>query len=213
MQSTLNDVHFGAAVAVGKLVTELRFSYCCTVFQQGTRASRDGPVSEAIGPPGVHHGCHCRPGSCCTALWDTGHRELMTLMNLSAPCPVASIRSILLGNKCVWLTQIKHALHSHGHTLSPWPLPHATLLIPIGLSLWLQIFFTCFWHPPRLSRIFVTTTKAQSSLFSGGKKPHVAQSGIFVNMICETFQTTRQTEVESCTVCGWRRSQTPPRHV
>ncbi|KAA8592956.1 hypothetical protein FQN60_018411 [Etheostoma spectabile] len=53
----------------------------------------------AVCPPGAHHGCHCSPGSCSTALWDTGHPERTTLMNLSAPCPVAPIRSILLGNK------------------------------------------------------------------------------------------------------------------
>lgn len=40
------------------------------------------------------------PGSCSGAVWDTGHPQMLTLMNLSAPCPVASIRSILLGNKC-----------------------------------------------------------------------------------------------------------------
>lgn len=41
--------------------------------------------------------------------------------------------------------------HTDSNTHFPWPLPHATPLIPIGLSLWLQIFFTCSWHSLRSS--------------------------------------------------------------
>lgn len=80
-------------------------------------------VKLPVRPPGADHCCHCRPGSCSSALWDTGHPE-RTLMNLSASCPVALNRSILLGNKCVWLTQTKHApsltpphIHRHTHWL------------------------------------------------------------------------------------------------
>lgn len=158
-------------------------------------------------PPGVHHGCHCRPGSWTTALWDTGHPEMMTLMNLSAPCPVAPIRSILLGNKCVWLTQTKHTPHSHTntHTHSNTHFPRPPLcappLIPIGLSLWLQIFFTC-------SEIMLKLrghNKSAQLLVVGSEKPQTAQARIFINMICETFQTTKK----SCAACGWRRNHIP----
>lgn len=74
-------------------------------------------------PHGAHHGCCCGPGSCSTAPWDTGHPEMTTLMNLSASCPVAPVRSILDGNKCVWLTQTQHThAHTHIQTHTSWGL-------------------------------------------------------------------------------------------
>lgn len=98
-------------------------------------------------PPGVHHGCHCRPGSWTTALWDTGHPEMMTLMNLSAPCPVAPIRSILLGNKCVWLTQTKHTPHSHTNTHTfKHTLPEASTVCPTINTNWPFFMVTNIFH-------------------------------------------------------------------
>lgn len=79
-------------------------------------------------PPGAHHGCCCCPGSCSTALWDTGHPGMTTLMNLSALCPVAPVRSILVWNKSVWLTQTQHTLtpcsHRFKHTFLVVPAAH-----------------------------------------------------------------------------------------
>lgn len=107
--------------------------------------------------------------------------------------------------------------HSHTHWLKHtrflWPLLHATPLIPIGLSLWLQIFFTCSWHPPRSSWISAATTNAHDSLYLGVKNHRILSTGYLLNMICETFQTARQTAAECCTVCGWRKSQLLLCHV
>ena len=52
--------------------------------------------------------------------------------------------------------------------------------------------------------------KSARLLVLGSEKPQDARPAIFVNMICDTFQTAGQTAAGSCTVCGWRRSQIPP---
>lgn len=59
--------------------------------------------------------------------------------------------------------------HTESNTRFPWPPLHATPLIPVALSLWLQILFTCSWHPPRSSWISAATTKAHDSLYLGVK--------------------------------------------
>lgn len=92
----------------------------------------------------------CRPGGCSSAAWDTGHPQMTALMNLSAPCPVASIRSILLGNKCEWprpntLPRSKTHTGSNTHFLRSVLL--AASLISIGLTLLVQILFTWPGHP------------------------------------------------------------------
>lgn len=94
----------------------------------------------------------------------------------------------------------KHT-HTHSNTHFPRPPLCATPLIPIGLSLWLQIFFTC-------SEIMLKLrghNKSAQLLVVGSEKPQTAQARIFINMICETFQTTEK----SCAACGWRRNHIP----
>lgn len=92
------------------------------------------------------------PGSCSNAGWDTGHPQMTTLMNLSAPCPVASIRSILLGNKCEWpRPNTLPRSNTHTHTASNTHFLRSALLaaslISIGLTLLVQILFTWSGHP------------------------------------------------------------------
>lgn len=91
--------------------------------------------------------------------------------------------------------------HTHSNTHFPRPPLCAAPLIPIGLSLWLQIFFTC-------SEIMLKLrghNKSAQLLVVGSEKPQTAQARIFINMICETFQTTEK----SCAACGWRRNHIP----
>lgn len=193
----------------------LRFLYCSAEFSdQNTLTEGFVSVKVPVCPPGAHHGCHCRPGSCSIALWDTGHPEMTTLMNLSASCPVAPIRSILLGNKCVWLTQTKHAVSlTHTHWLKH-TLPVASTACHTINTNWPFFMATNIFHmllaSSKIILNFYGHNKSTQLLVLGSEKPQDALPGIFVNMICETFQTTRQTAVESCTVCGWRRSQIPP---
>lgn len=156
----------------------------------------------SVGPPGPHHGCHCRPGSCSTALWDTGHPELTTLMNLSAPCPVAPIRSILVSD---WP---RPNTHTYIHTL-----PVASSACHTINTNWPFFMATNIFHMLLESSKIILNLRGHNKstllLVLGSEKPQDTQRGIFVNMICETFETTRQTAAKRCTVCGWRRSQIP----
>lgn len=90
-----------------------------------------------------------RPGSCSSAVWDTGHPQMTTLMNLSAPCPVASSRSIPLGNKCERPrpnTLPRSNTHTGSRTHFLRSVLLAASLISIGLTLLGQIPFTWSGH-------------------------------------------------------------------
>lgn len=101
-------------------------------------------------------------------------------------------------------------IHTDSNTHFPWPLLHATPLIPIGLSLWLQIFFTCSWHPPRSSWISVATTKAHNSLYSGVQNHRILSPGYLLTWFVKLFRPQR---LQRVALCGWRSSQIPLRHV
>ncbi len=104
--------------------------------------------------------------------------------------------------------------HSHTHWLKHtrflWPLLHATPLIPIGLSLWLQIFFTCSWHPPRSSWISAATTNAHDSLYSGVKNHRILSTGYLLTWFVKLFrpQVRLQRRVAPCV---GRKKSDPPR--
>lgn len=85
------------------------------------------------------------PGSCTAAPWDTGYPgdDDSDESVGSLHCGLSQIHP---SGKQVCLTDprpntLQTYTHSNTHFL--WSLLAAASLIPIGLSLWLQIFFTC----------------------------------------------------------------------
>lgn len=152
-----------------------------------------------------------RPGSCSSAVWDTGHPQMTTLMNLSAPCPVASIRSILLGNKCE-RPRPNTLPHSNTHTGSNTHFLRSVLLaaslISIGLTLLVQILFTWCGHPGTVLNLR-SHNKSSKVFVLWSEKPQDSQLWVFVNMVCETLETARETRKDNSMTCGQTRCLIP----
>ncbi len=138
---------------------------------------------------------------------------MTTLMNLSAPCPVAPIRSILLGNKCVWLTQTKHA-PSLTHTLTQThTFPVTSAACHTINTNWPLFMATNIFHmllaSSEIILNFCSHNKRARLLVLGSEKPQDSQHGIFVKHDLWNF-SDRKTDCSGVLHCVWVEKKSAP---
>lgn len=161
------------------------------VSEQDTLTEGPESLRPPFCPPGAHHGCQADLAAAAlhSGIPDTLRWWLWWICLLLALWPPS--------DPSYWETSVSDwprpniLPYSHTHTDSNthflWPSLHAAPLISIGLSLWVQILFTCSQHRRRSCWISAATTKAGNSLYLGVKNHRMLSNRYLLTWFIKLF--------------------------